>query len=73
MPPLKLAAIAALLFALGGCQTLPSLPLSAQRIVTEHTPNGCQGEQCPLVNIDTLDFAATRRTSRSHPHCRLTS
>jgi hypothetical protein len=57
MPTLKLAAIAALLFALGGCQNMPSLPLSAQRIVTEHTPNGCQGEQCPLVNIDTLNFA----------------
>ena len=25
--------------------------------VTEHRPQGCEGDSCPLVNVDTLTFA----------------
>ncbi|MCY1349700.1 hypothetical protein D9M68_388740 [compost metagenome] len=43
-----------------GCQSLfptsTSTPLTPQRNAWEHRPAGCQGESCPLVNIDTLSF-----------------
>lgn len=44
---------------LSACQSLsPSeRPLAPERQAWEHKPAGCQGESCPLVNIDTLTFA----------------
>ncbi|MBM7061202.1 DUF3298 domain-containing protein [Pseudomonas sp. UL073] len=44
---------------LNGCQSLrlADNSLTPQRIAFEHSPAGCQGESCPLVNIDTLSFA----------------
>ncbi|CAD5106521.1 RsiV family protein [Zestomonas carbonaria] len=57
MRPLHYSLLCALLL-LGGCQSLMQPPLlEARRIAWEHTPDGCQGERCPLVNIDTLEFA----------------
>ena len=59
---LKTLAAAGLLLALGGCQSLfgPGLgdPLSARHTAFEHLQPGCQGEQCPLFNLDTLSFDA---------------
>jgi hypothetical protein len=44
---------------LGACQSL--LPgdsaLPVQRVAWETIQPGCQGDSCPLVNIDTLDFS----------------
>lgn len=61
MRHLKIAALGALCLLLGACQSLfkPDLgePLNSTRTAFEHTRNGCQGEQCPLFNLDTLDFA----------------
>lgn len=46
---------------LGGCQSFMAddapPPLAIDRQVTERHPPGCQGEHCPLVNVDTLVFA----------------
>jgi len=55
---LKPLAIAALGLLLGACQSLaPShRPAAYQRTTWEHTQSGCQHD-CPLVNIDTLNFA----------------
>lgn len=44
---------------LSGCQTSRITPRAGkdyQHIAWEHRQPGCQGEQCPLVNIDTLRF-----------------
>lgn len=57
---LKLAALGSLCLLLGACQGLfkPGLdePLSARHTAFEHLKPGCQGEQCPLFNLDTLSF-----------------
>lgn len=57
----KIAAAGGLCLVLGGCQSLfgPGMndPLEPRRDAWEHLQPGCQGEQCPLVNIDTLSFA----------------
>jgi len=57
---LKLAAAGSLCLLLGACQSLfkPGLdePLPAHRTAFEHLQPGCQGEQCPLFNLDTLSF-----------------
>lgn len=54
MPLLRLALL--LVPLLAGCQQLSELslsrPLPSERQQWEHRPAGCQGEQCPLVNID---------------------
>ncbi|MCQ4294163.1 RsiV family protein [Pseudomonas stutzeri] len=43
---------------LGGCQHFASeRPVAVQQAVTEQRPKGCEGESCPLVNVDTLTFA----------------
>ncbi|KTT32132.1 lipoprotein [Pseudomonas oryzihabitans] len=45
---------------LGGCQSVfgPNLdkPLMPRHLAWEHKPAGCQGEDCPLVNIDYIEF-----------------
>lgn len=57
---LKLAALGSLCLLLGACQSLfkPGLdePLPARHTAFEHLKPGCQGEQCPLFNLDTLSF-----------------
>ncbi|AGI26327.1 lipoprotein [Pseudomonas sp. ATCC 13867] len=57
---LKLAALGSLCLLLGACQSLfkPGLdePLPARHTAFEHLQAGCQGEQCPLFNLDTLSF-----------------
>ncbi|SDI02118.1 RsiV family protein [Pseudomonas panipatensis] len=57
---LRIAALGGLCLLLGACQSLfaPGLgePLNARRTSFEHLKPGCQGEQCPLVNVDTLSF-----------------
>lgn len=61
MQLLKVTLIATLALTLGACQSLfqadPNAPISAERSAWEHTQAGCQGDDCPLVNIDTLSFA----------------
>ncbi|MDF3933619.1 RsiV family protein [Pseudomonas citronellolis] len=56
----KMLATATLALSLSGCQSLfgPGLgdPLSARHTSFEHQQPGCQGEQCPLFNLDTLSF-----------------
>ncbi len=44
---------------LGACQFLglQPAPPAAQRITWETRAEGCQGERCSLVNVDTLQFA----------------
>ncbi|WP_054094079.1 RsiV family protein [Pseudomonas sp.] len=51
-------ALLASLLLLGACQHSPlqQAPQATQRL-TEERPRGCEGEDCPLVNIDTLHFA----------------
>ncbi len=50
--------LGSLLLLLGGCQHLVAeRPVEVRQIVTEHRPKGCEGDSCPLVNIDTLTFA----------------
>ncbi|RRV71197.1 DUF3298 domain-containing protein [Stutzerimonas stutzeri] len=50
--------LGSLLLLLGGCQHLGAeRPVEVRQIVTEHRPQGCEGDSCPLVNIDTLTFA----------------
>ena len=45
-------------FLLGGCQHFASQrPVEVRQSVTEQRPAGCTGENCPLVNVDTLIFA----------------
>ena len=48
---------------LTACQSTGSTPVTAskpgrnyQRVAWEHKQPGCKGDQCPLVNIDTLRF-----------------
>lgn len=57
---LKFAALGSLVVLLSACQSFfkPGLddPLPTERLASEHLKPGCQGEQCPLVNIDTLKF-----------------
>ncbi|TBU92183.1 RsiV family protein [Stutzerimonas kirkiae] len=59
MSPLRtLSCSLVLLSLLAGCQSLggPSSP-AAEHIAWERTPQGCSGQDCPLVNVDTLAFA----------------
>jgi len=57
---LKLAALGSICLLLGACQGLfkPSLdePLTARHTSFEHLQPGCQGEKCPLFNLDTVSF-----------------
>ncbi len=56
---LKAFSVAALGLLLGACQSLSphSRPAAYQRTAWEHLQSGCQGQECPLVNIDTVHFA----------------
>ncbi|MCW8155304.1 DUF3298 domain-containing protein [Stutzerimonas stutzeri] len=50
--------LSSLVALLGGCQHFASeRPVEVRQTVTEQRPTGCEGENCPLVNIDTLTFA----------------
>ncbi|PVZ15630.1 MULTISPECIES: RsiV family protein [unclassified Pseudomonas] len=57
----RLTALALLVASLSACQSLfqpaQDKPLPSQREAWEHTKPGCTGNECPLVNIDTLHFA----------------
>jgi hypothetical protein len=59
--------------ALGACQSLfaPGLgePLNARRTSFEHLKPGCQGEHCPLVNIDTVASTGTGAGRRHRGAC----
>ncbi|MEK1941103.1 MAG: RsiV family protein [Pseudomonas sp.] len=61
MSALKAFTPLALALLLGGCASLfePDLTdkLEVKRTAWEHTQAGCQGSDCPLVNIDTVSFA----------------
>lgn len=47
--------LSSLVVLLSGCQHLASeRPVEVRQNLTEQRPQGCQGEDCPLVNIDTL-------------------
>jgi hypothetical protein len=49
--------LSSLVVLLSGCQHLASeRPVEVRQNLTEQRPQGCQGEDCPLVNIDTLTF-----------------
>ncbi|GAB3368480.1 DUF3298 and DUF4163 domain-containing protein [Azotobacter armeniacus] len=56
---MKSLVLTALALLLGACQSLSpsSQPAVYQRTAWEHPQSGCQGRECPLVNIDTLHFA----------------
>jgi hypothetical protein len=58
----KITAAACLALTLGACQSLfqPNLraPLEATRDSSEQLKPGCTAADCPLVNIDTVHFAA---------------
>ncbi len=58
MPLARLLATASLGVLLSACQMFPggNDELSPQRHAWEHLKPGCQGETCPLVNIDTIRF-----------------
>lgn len=60
MPPISRITLIAALLWLSACQTLfgPGMgdPLPYDRQTDERTTPGCQGEKCPLVNIDTIQF-----------------
>lgn len=62
---LKLIALGSLPLLLSACQSLlpPNPPTPVQRHAWEESLPGCQGETCPLVNIDTLDFPDEPRLS----------
>ncbi|EIK54410.1 putative lipoprotein [Stutzerimonas stutzeri TS44] len=58
-------ALLASLLLLGACQhsLLRQAPQATQHL-TEERPQGCVGEACPLVNIDTLHFATEPQLDR---------
>ena len=61
MPLFKALSPLALALLLGGCASLfspdPTAKIDVKRTAWEHTQQGCQGSECPLVNIDTISFA----------------
>lgn len=60
---LKLFSATALLIALTACQSTGLAPKPGaqfQSIKWEHTQPGCEGKDCPLVNVDTLRFLDER-------------
>ena len=57
-PIRNLLIMGSLLVLLNGCQHFASEPpVKVDQTVTEHRPQGCEGDSCPLVNVDTLTFA----------------
>ncbi|KQQ54827.1 hypothetical protein ASF84_16025 [Pseudomonas sp. Leaf127] len=61
----KIAALACLAVTLGACQSLfqPNMraPLQVERETSEQIKPGCNSDDCPLVNIDTVHFPAEPR------------
>ncbi len=54
----KALSLVCLSLLLGACQHLsPARPVEVRQNLTEQRPAGCHEESCPLVNIDTLQFA----------------
>lgn len=54
----NLIMLSSLAVLLSGCQHFASeRPLEVRQNVTEQRPAGCKEESCPLVNIDSLEFA----------------
>ncbi|MGC5699883.1 DUF3298 domain-containing protein [Pseudomonas sp. NFXW11] len=62
MSLVKIASVACIALTLGACQSLfqPSYmtPLASTPDKSEQLKPGCSGADCPLVNLDTLHFAA---------------
>ncbi|MCX7078079.1 MAG: RsiV family protein [Pseudomonas sp.] len=62
MSLLKIASVACIALTLGACQSLfqPNYraPLETKRDASEQIKPGCTTPDCPLVNIDTLQFPA---------------
>jgi hypothetical protein len=60
LPFAKCLSLAGLALLLAACQTFTSppkdKPLEAQRIAWEHRRDGCQADDCALINVDTLRF-----------------
>jgi hypothetical protein len=59
----KLIATSALAFALAACQSYSVLPKPGaqyQNVKWEHSQPGCEGKDCPVVNVDTLRFLDER-------------
>lgn len=58
---LRIALLACLALQLGACSSLLSpnfnKPLVVSRDATEQAKPGCTGDDCPLVNLDTVHFA----------------
>lgn len=65
MTLVKLTTVAVLALALGACQSVFQTnmrkPLEVKREAWEHIKPGCSASDCPLVNIDTLQFPAEPR------------
>src|SRR5690606_32900589 len=58
---LQLIGLAALTLNICACQSLfkpdTDTPLEFEKHAWEHSKAGCQGEQCPLVNVEYASFA----------------
>lgn len=59
MSLLKLASLTCIALALGACQSaFQPKPLAFTPDASEQVKAGCKGDDCPLVNIETVHFAA---------------
>ena len=59
MSLLKLASLTCIALALGACQSVfQPKPLAFTPDASEQVKAGCKGDDCPLVNIETVHFAA---------------
>ncbi len=59
MSLLKLASLTCIALALGACQSMSEpKPLAFTPDASEQVKAGCNGEDCPLVNIETVHFAS---------------
>lgn len=58
MSLLKFASMACIALTLGACQSVfQPKPMAFTQDASEQVKTGCEGQDCPLVNIDTLHFA----------------
>lgn len=66
--PLKLITVLSLAAWISGCQIWPlhssTAPVNVEKQAWEHRPNGCTGETCPVVNIETLHFPQSAALDR---------
>ena len=59
MSLLKLASLTCIALTLGACQSaFQPKPLAFTPDASEQVKAGCKGDDCPLVNIETVHFAA---------------